>query len=477
MAVPAVPLSGKLEEHTLPAVMRSLSRERRDGCLTVSRGAITRRLYLRGGMIVYGSSTEPADRLGEILIAQGKLTRADHKKYWEQSQAGNRLLGITLVLNGRITLHDLYQGVTAQVVTILDRLQKWRKGDYEFVEGREPEAGTVLLRIPLALYLKADAEKKPAEKKPAARGAAKKKGEAGAGRAGAGKTAAGKAAAVPAARKPAQDADEEVPVIEVAEDEAGAKTAISAEAAEELERVGEVSFMVQELRKRIGQDPFSLLGVPAAAERAVVQAAFHRIAKVLHPDRLPQGIAPELAREAEEIFRDVTAASEATEEEQRRTAAAAPAPAPEAQRARAPISDDDLARRFFAQGREWIAKRNYWQAADALRQAVRLVPSEPMYRQYLGLSLMQTKRLHEAEEHLVEATHLEPHNDAHFVNLGRIYRAGRLYRKAREAFEKALRIEPRNEHARDELRDLPEEPQPGRKPESGGLLKKIFGKG
>ena len=90
---------------------------------------------------------------------------------------------------------------------------------------------------------------------------------------------------------------------------------------------------------------------------------------------------------------------------------------------------------------------------------------------------MQTKRLHEAEEHLVEAARLEPNNPAHFVNLGRIYRAGRLYRKAREAFERALRIDPRNEHARDELSDLPEERPPGRKPESGGLFKKLFGKG
>ena len=107
---------------------------------------------------------------------------------------------------------------------------------------------------------------------------------------------------------------------------------------------------------------------------------------------------------------------------------------------------------------------------------MRLRPAEAVYRQYLGLALMQTKRLHEAEEHLVAATRLDPNDAAHFVNLGRIYRAGRVYRKAREAFERALRLDPRNEYARDELSDLPEEPPPGRKPDTGGLLKKFFGK-
>jgi tetratricopeptide (TPR) repeat protein len=468
MSVPEVPLHGKLEEHSFLTVLRALLRDQSDGCLTVERGAISRRVYLRGGMIIYATSTDRQDRLGEMLVAQGKLSKADHKKYWEESKAGNRLLGITLLVNGRITMHDLYQGVTAQVVTILDRLQKWRKGEYAFEEGAAPRAGTVLLRIPLALYLRAEPEKKPAAKKPAARTAAKRKG----------------AAAVPPPTEapppsPPEPATEEV--LEIHEEAAGGEPDTLA-ADLEAESIGEVSFMVQELRKRLNQDPFTLLGVGPEAERPVVQAAYHRIAKVLHPDRLPRGCAPELVHEADEIYREVTAASQAAEELLRRKAAAQPSPAAAAaastpQRGSGASPEELQARRFFAQGREWITKRNYWQAADALRQAVRLVPGEAIYHQYLGLSLLQTKRMHEAEEHLTEATRLEPNNATHFVNLGRVYRGGRLIKKAREAFERALRIDPGNEHARDELKDLPVENPQGRKPESGGILKKLFGKG
>jgi len=239
--------------------------------------------------------------------------------------------------------------------------------------------------------------------------------------------------------------------------------------------IGEVSFMVQELRKRLGQNPFALLGVPPEADRLSVHAAYHRIAKVLHPDRLPRGCTPDLVREAEDIYREVTAASQAAEDELRRKARATPSATPTPQRGQPALSEGDQARRFFVKGREWIAKRNYWQAADALRQAVRLEPAEPIFRQYLGLVLMQTKRMHEAEEHLAEAARLEPNNPAHFVNLGRVYRAGRLFNKAREAFERALRIDPHDERARDELRDLPDERPPGRKAEGGGILKKLFG--
>ncbi|MHB8836477.1 MAG: DUF4388 domain-containing protein [Candidatus Methylomirabilia bacterium] len=476
MAVSTVPLRGKLENHSLSALLRALLSERRDGCLTVVRGAITRQLYLRGGMIIYGSSTERQDRLGEILVAQGKLTKPDLKKYWEQSQAGNQLLGITLVVNGRITLSDLYQGVTAQVVTILDRLQKWRKGDFEFEEGSEPAVGTVLLRIPLALYLRTDSVKRATVEKPAAKKAAVKKPAT--------RRVAGKkgAAVAPPPAAPAAGADQPRPSDVVADEDQvveipgapAAEEAITAAAAHEMACIGEVSFMVQELGKRLGQGPFTLLGVPFEAEREVVHAAYHRIAKVLHPDRLPKGCTPDLVLEAEEIYREVTAASQAAEEQLRRRAAAAPTAAKGVHRARPALSDEEQCRRFFAKGREWISKRNYWQAADALRQAVRLKPAEAIFRQYLGLALMQTRRLHEAEEHLLEATRLEPNDPVHFVNLGRVYRGGRLYKKARGAFERALRLDPGNEHARDELSDLPEE-RPLRKVESVGLLKKLFG--
>lgn len=453
-------------------VLRALLHDRRDGCLTVARGGTTRRLYLRGGMIIYGSSSERQERLGEILVAQGKISKADLEVSLDECTSGNRVLGITLVVNGRITAGDLAQAVTAQVVTVLDRLQKWQKGDYEFKEGHEPVAGTVLLCIPVALYLGADSENRPGEKKRTKR-TSRRKGTP------AEPPPSGSDAEADQPQPSEVDGDEDQ-VLEIRVD-ATEEEPLSAEAARETEIVGEISSMIQALRGRLGQDPFTLLGVPPEADHSAVQAAYHGIAKVLHPDRLPRGCTPELLHEADEIYREVTAASQAAEEHLRRKTdapqGAAPSAAPTVQRARPVPSEDDQSRRFFMQGREWISKRNYWQAADALRQAVRLKPDDATYRQYLGIALLQTKRMHEAEEHLMEASRLEPNNPVHFVNLGRVYRGGRLFKKAREAFERALRIDPRNDHAREELRDLPEEQPPGRKAESGGLLKKLFGKG
>ena len=133
---------------------------------------------------------------------------------------------------------------------------------------------------------------------------------------------------------------------------------------------------------------------------------------------------------------------------------------------------------FSRRGASGSSKRNYWQAADALRQAVRLKPAEATYRQYLGLALMQTKRMHEAEEHLVEAARLEPNNpDALRQSRPGLPRPGGCTRRPARPLSGPCALDPRNEHARDELSDLPEEQPPGRKAESGGLLKSFSAKG
>lgn len=453
MTTPPFPASGRIEEHPLASVLLALLREASDGCLTVARGGITRRLYLRGGMIVYSSSTKRADRLGEILIAQGKLSRDGLKKYWQESRSGNRQLGITLVLNGVITLSDLYQAVTAQVVTILDRLQKMRSGEFSFEEGRAPASGTVLLRIPLALYLR------PGHRKRALRRVADE---------------AEYALALPSAAA-ARSGEEYEEVIVVGEEDLGAGAAISFEEARRLESVGEVSFMVQELRRRLDQGPHALLGVAADAAPAAVRAAYDHIEAILGPGHVYPGCPPELRKEAAEVFRVVADALKALTVGPERERRAATPPPP--QRVIQKPPDEDPSRRHFALGRDWLAKRNFWQAADALRQAVRIKPDDATYRQYLGLALMQTRRLHEAEEHIVEAARLEPNNPAHFVALGRIYRAGRHFRKAREAFHRAQRLDPANRQAREELADLPEEPLAERRGGESGIFRKIFGKG
>ena len=77
MSRKAFPMQGKLEEYSVLRLLQKILDENRAGCLMVTRAGVERKLYVRGGMVIYASSTEPEDRLGEIFVTQGKLTRKE----------------------------------------------------------------------------------------------------------------------------------------------------------------------------------------------------------------------------------------------------------------------------------------------------------------------------------------------------------------------------------------------------------------
>jgi Flp pilus assembly protein TadD len=62
------------------------------------------------------------------------------------------------------------------------------------------------------------------------------------------------------------------------------------------------------------------------------------------------------------------------------------------------------------------------------------------------------KRLKDAEEALLEAIKLEPHNADHYANLGLIYFKAGMMKRAQSQFEKALKLDPGNAKAQKGLK-------------------------
>ena len=98
-----------------------------------------------------------------------------------------------------------------------------------------------------------------------------------------------------------------------------------------------------------------------------------------------------------------------------------------------------------------------------------LAPQNPRYHTWLGVALMRTKkRLHEAEEHCKTAIALDDNNAQYHVHLGQVYRTGHLFDKAKQQFETALRLDPKNPGALKEIREM--EPPPADKGLLGPVL-------
>jgi hypothetical protein len=139
-------LSGSLEEQSLPAILRPLVRGRRTGVLRLHRGKIHKTVYLSDGRLIFATSTDPDDRLGERLLRKGVISYRGYEDSVRAIQSGKRQ-GTILVASGAIRSRDLVEGVSEQVQEIVYSLFAWEDGSYEFSEGPLPSREVIVLRM------------------------------------------------------------------------------------------------------------------------------------------------------------------------------------------------------------------------------------------------------------------------------------------------------------------------------------------
>lgn len=139
-------LRGGLDQISLPEILRPLVRAKKTGLLRVGRGKVTKTVYLLEGRLIFATSSDPDDRLGEMLLRRGRISYLALEESVRALNAGKRQ-GTLLVENGAIRSRDLIDGVTEQVQEIIYSLFHWDEGQFEFVEGDLPSREVIVLRM------------------------------------------------------------------------------------------------------------------------------------------------------------------------------------------------------------------------------------------------------------------------------------------------------------------------------------------
>jgi hypothetical protein len=125
-------IRGDIETSSVPELLRSLLGSGETGVLTIRNGDATKTISIHDGRIVYATSNDVDERLGESLLMQGKLTV---RQYLEASKLirPDTRLGAILIDLGALGPDDLMPAVEFQVREILMELFTWTRGDYELV--------------------------------------------------------------------------------------------------------------------------------------------------------------------------------------------------------------------------------------------------------------------------------------------------------------------------------------------------------
>jgi hypothetical protein len=136
----AVPggFKGRLSELPLPDILEHLRLSAATGILSVVSGGARKAVYLKGGRVVFASSNLPNDRLGEILLRDGKITVEEYEASIRAISKGKRQ-GKVLVEMGALSPKDLWEGVQYQVQEIVYSIFQWDDGQFHFEESTLPE--------------------------------------------------------------------------------------------------------------------------------------------------------------------------------------------------------------------------------------------------------------------------------------------------------------------------------------------------
>ncbi len=138
--------SGLLQGIGVPDLMWDLCRKRKTGTVRFHRSGVTRAVHFEEGRIVFASSDDPNERLGEMLVRDGLITLAQFEKAASQLDSGRRL-GTLLVQAGHLTTENLVRSVLAQVRGIVLDLFSWEEGEYAFDEGPLPREEMIQLGV------------------------------------------------------------------------------------------------------------------------------------------------------------------------------------------------------------------------------------------------------------------------------------------------------------------------------------------
>ena len=476
-----IPLTGSIEETGLLRTLIHLNRHRKSGTLVIKTPVFTKKVFFVKGDAVFASSTYEDDRLGEMLLKAGKITMEQYDKSVELLKKTGKRQGAILVELGFLTPKDLFWGVKYQVKEIIYSLFLLETAGYEFIEGAITSSEVITLKMsignliyegikrvdnwtrirnempstdivlklssdPASIYQ--DVELNQQDRKVLSLVDGRKTIKEIIDTAWLGSFEAMKILYVLCSIGVLEEkAPETEKIVETHE---------NIDLEEILQPVSEdedtLIRKVDEMYLKIDfQSPRELLDVDEDAGEDTLKKHYYRLTREFHPDRYFSVADPSLKDKLTAVFDAINQAYAILSESVKK---AEPAVVPFAEK-KGPLSPEPDTGKIFKQGIEEFKKGNFHNAVELLSSTVDSEPGNAKYRSYLALALTKLpNRAADAENALLHAIKLEPENADHYANLGFIYGKEGLINKARETFEKALKLDRNNIKAKKGIENL-----------------------
>ncbi|HEV3031063.1 MAG TPA: DUF4388 domain-containing protein [Polyangia bacterium] len=150
---PAPVESGKIADSDVASLLGRIYLQRLTGRLVLRRDAVEKVIFSERGAPILGMSSDSDDRLGEMLVRQGRLTPAQLDQASAAAPRAERRLGVVLVELGFIKPTELSVVVRRHFEEIIHSAFAWESGEWSLGPGQPNQEIVLLDEHPAALIL------------------------------------------------------------------------------------------------------------------------------------------------------------------------------------------------------------------------------------------------------------------------------------------------------------------------------------
>jgi tetratricopeptide (TPR) repeat protein len=218
-----------------------------------------------------------------------------------------------------------------------------------------------------------------------------------------------------------------------------------------------VASLLEAHKKLAQQNHFEVLGVGRGATAQEIKKAYFILAKRYHPDRHFGPPLNEMKSELESLFNAIHEAHETLSSPDRREKYDRELAAGLQQQRVKTESDKEVssaaAAAHFNEGVKYFTQRNFWDAEESFRWAIRFDPSNAEYVFHCAMALSHIpRRGRDTEEYFAKAIKMDPSKMSFYLEFAKFYGKLGLKAKALALYQKALKQNPAAEKIKEAIK-------------------------
>jgi hypothetical protein len=151
---PAAPLyQTEISQTPLAEVLVKIHRYRAPGRVDCKRGDEVKRIYLDHGQIVFATTNQIAESLGDKLLRECRITQRQYDESVARARETGKRHGTTLVEMKALSAEDLFTAVRDQIEEIIWPIFGWDSGTVSFTAGRDKRLEFIKVNIPVPMAI------------------------------------------------------------------------------------------------------------------------------------------------------------------------------------------------------------------------------------------------------------------------------------------------------------------------------------